>query len=386
MRAMHATMIAALLTSVAGGAAAIAQDVIPDEETCSACSIVTEQVIRIGEVDGPGALPGGPINASVDPEGRYWLFFPEEPIMVFDAGGQFIGLVGRSGDGPGEFLNPYVAAMSDDVAIVLESRPRATVLDFDFRHVRTVALSYRRIWDAPAFGPGSVLVNGLFGSPDQVRRPFNVVDVSGSSAAVTRSFGPDLEDRSSRIGLYRLRHVFDTPRGNTIWVTEQRRYHVSKWSSEGELLDSLVRQPEWFPGFPGFSKGSMGGPDTPPSPLVVGVTSDSSGRLWVFSRIAGPRWREAWAESIARYGRSTGRAVSPDVLPQPWDLTTTVVEVLDPQARRVVYRQTLDAYVIRVLPGPRVVTYLEPDLIPTVDVLTLRLDAAPVERAGRWRW
>lgn len=369
-------LIAAVLSSALAAPAAAGQELIPEEPTCATCSIVVERLARLGAGPGSAPLPGGVFAASMDARGRYWIVLSEEPIMVFDEGGGFVSTVGRMGGGPGELRHPSRIAMGQSEAIVFDDvRATATVFDLDFEHVRTVSFMRRRLWGVAVFdGPDSVLANGLFALPGEVRLPFTVVDLTSNPAAVIRSFGPDLEDRSSRVGLYRLQHVLAVPERGTFWCAETQRYHLSRWSSEGELLDSLMRQPEWFSG---FSNGTLGGPEMAPHPSIAAIAQDSAGRLWVFLRVARPGWRETWAQWVAEHGPLPRNGeVSGDALPRPWDLITTMVEVLDPRTRRVVHRQTLDAFVINVLTGPRVFAYTEPEpeFEPVVDVLSLRLD------------
>jgi hypothetical protein len=366
-----------LIPLVLGSATTHAQQVIRDELSCLRCEIVVESIARIG--DGPGSvpLPGSVAAVDVDARGRYWVVVDQEPIMVFDAAGEFVATVGEMGDGPGELRFPSHVAMAEDAAIIFDGAPRAVIFDLDFNHVRTVALTVRRLWEVAAVdGGGQVLVNGLSQPAGEVRLPFTVLDVTRSPAAIVHSFGPDLEDRSSRVGLYRLRHVLAAGADNTFWAAELQRYHLSRWRSDGERIDSLVRQPEWFSGVSRAMP--LGGPETEPDPAIAAIAQDSAGLLWVFIRVTRPGWRDTWAEWISQHGPlPAGSAeLSGDEVPPPWDQMTTTVEVLDPRARRVVHRQTLDALVVNALPGPRLVTYSEsaPAFDPVLEVIALRLD------------
>lgn len=345
---------------------------IPDGLSCPTCSIRIVARVQVGSESEAGILPGTPADVDVDSHGRYLVLVPREPLMAFDEQGNFVSEVGGFGDGPGEYRHPLLVTTGRDYIAVFEDS-RAIVFDSDFQALRTVWFDHRRISEAAFFGgTGQVLVNGLLGDATSVRLPFSIVDLSSTPVTVVREFGPDLEDRTTRAGHYRLRHVLDAPNDDTIWVAERLRYHVSKWNTVGERLDSLRRAPGWFHG---FSSGLPGGPKTAPEPTIVGISSDSVGRLWIFLRVAAPRWRETWAKWITKNGPLRDGEYPADVLPRIWELTATRVEILDPTTRRVVHSETLDGFVIGTLSDARVAIYTEaaPDYAPTLEILTLAL-------------
>jgi hypothetical protein len=86
---------------------------------------------------------------------------------------------------------------------------------------------------------------------------------------------------------------------------------------------------------------------------VVGVQEDRGGLLWVFVLVAAPTWREAWPPEAAK------RREVPAEKMAYGKLFRTTVEVIDPKAARVIARRMLNRWVIAVLPGGRVASYVE---------------------------
>jgi hypothetical protein len=100
--------------------------------------------------------------------------------------------------------------------------------------------------------------------------------------------------------------------------------------------------------------------------------------LWVFTRVPALDWRQKWIETEEKYGKIPEGAmeVDPNMVPSSWDLWETMVEVIDPIARRVIVRQQIDEYVIDVVADGRIVTYAESgaDFAPILKILSLRIE------------
>lgn len=142
-----------------------------------------------------------------------------------------------------------------------------------------------------------------------------------------------------------LYHELAPTRGGTFWSASAGSYDLFQSSADGRILRTLLRRPPWF------SRPSPVNYDwknRPPPPHFGAVLEDEDGLLWVFVRVAAGSWREAWP------------TVSPDVYEVPLrqiameKLFATMIEVIDPQAGRVLARQRIDGLVVGALPGPRV--------------------------------
>lgn len=79
----------------------------------------------------PDTTDGHPVAVRIDHQQRYWLFRREELPAVFDAQGNFLQVVGRTGDGPGEYRQPYdLLLVSRDTLLILDGNDlRGTFLD-----------------------------------------------------------------------------------------------------------------------------------------------------------------------------------------------------------------------------------------------------------------
>jgi hypothetical protein len=351
------------------GGGVTAQHVVPDGATCPRCSIETRIIASFGEAAGVAALPGTPSHVGVDAKGRYWVVFRRYPVMVFDSDGRFLRSVGTMGEGPGEFVRPWRAAAAGDYMVISEQRGRVTVFDLDFEYVRSFQLSLQ-IRDIALLGwPDHLLVNAGHPSPDGIRFPLHLVDLTEAPPVVSLSFGPDPQGEL-RDYPQRLRLGF--PDGPTVWSADRLRYRINKWNTAGQLLTTFVRQPSWFPG---LSTGGPGRADTPPDPEIAGVTTDTTEQVWVFARVPRRNWRQVWVDFAKRFGAipSGAREVPVGVTPRPWDLLSTVIEVIDPIQGRVIVRDEIDQYVLSVLPGAHAVIYTEPEpgFSPTLEVRAL---------------
>jgi hypothetical protein len=150
-----------------------------------------------------------------------------------------------------------------------------------------------------------------------------------------------------------------------LWSADKYLYRLSAWSSDGRLVRSMERKPEWFAE---RSTRMEGGPSTPPQPRIADMRFDEEGLLWVFLHIPSPRWREAWPAGGDATGEISVGRIQVDLL------YTTRIEVLDPNLGRVLTRRSLDGLVVAALPDRRAVFYRETaDGIPELLVHTLHV-------------
>src|SRR5687768_13863298 len=141
--------VAALLVTLLTQTTATAQRVIPDDPVCAKCQIEISAVARLGDVDGPGAIPTVPLAVSRDGQGRYWLTFASSMPLVFSASGQFLRETGRPGAGPNEFrsVTRVVPLPGDSILLLDPVVGRATVLTGDFTYGRAISFQSGQLWD-----------------------------------------------------------------------------------------------------------------------------------------------------------------------------------------------------------------------------------------------
>jgi hypothetical protein len=169
-----------------------------------------------------------------------------------------------------------------------------------------------------------------------------------------------------------LRRIAPVPAAG-VWISDVTEYRLRRYTLDGTQEDSLVRQPAWFPASERFGFGS---PDEAPTPGVNALRIDGEGRLWVYIDQPRSNWSAAWrGVSFPKTPfRSDAQEVRVSSLPPSYELWNTIVEVIDPNQRRVVTRKELDGHVFAVLGPDRVATYNELDSgIPVITIHKLSL-------------
>jgi hypothetical protein len=321
-------LFAAVLLVLSGQAAA--QDLVPDEPTCARCTITLREIVTLRDT-AAAHMPGKPLNVKVDGLGRYWLTYPGgAPLpLIYGPDGRFLRELGRRGEGPGEYLGgAMIAALPGDSVLVFDRnllvlRPDLTVARTITQAMSTFALEIFD-WPRGVFNklPGNVEMPG----PVYVRKPFQMVDLSGPTPRVLRSFGAGFD-----IGVTPSRTPYQ------VWVWDYSPYRIEKWSSAGERVDAIERHPSWFP------EGERPAPQRnqlPPAHLQW-VQEDSQGLVWVFISYPVGIWPEG-AGPITREMEKYFR---------------TRVEVIDPNAGRVVVSTVLDRWIVSPLPGGQAAVY-----------------------------
>jgi hypothetical protein len=160
--------------------------------------------------------------------------------------------------------------------------------------------------------------------------------------------------QSNRVGIRyevrpdRNRGLIFASRDNTeIWTATNTEYRLTKWDATLKEARTLLRKPSWWSSFDGH----LGSPSRPPSPVINAVHVDQDGLIWVFVRIAGKRWREAWPRNV-----TPAREVGYNEIEHE-KLHATLIEVVDPVSLRVLSRKRIDEYVLAALPGRRFAAY-----------------------------
>lgn len=139
-----------------------------------------QEIARIGSVDGPGALTevGG---VRIGPDGRVYVAQPqEELIRVFDAGGEPVASIGRSGGGPGEFRDlAHMGIRGDTLYVSDDNLGRVSYFDLDGRFFTSEQ------WVSPQFSrPPTVYMPtapaALLGDGTALVQPGMMVAATGS--------------------------------------------------------------------------------------------------------------------------------------------------------------------------------------------------------------
>lgn len=304
--------------------------------------------LRLGSVNQEGPeLFGEAWDVELDQLGRvYVLDRLAKAVRVFDREGRFVRSLGREGEGPGEFSNPFGLAWDRDgnLWVVDVHLRRYSVFDTAGVHLR----EYRRAvggysWPWPGrFGRGGVLyeasltaagrdhlVGFLPGEdltpvdsfPDALVIPegtdfWNLQDERGLGAIVSIPFG--------RKAMWAL-----DERAN-LWVGHSGSYSVAKRNLRGDTLLLLERAAEPIPVSTAERDGAVEGlgryathpkmdlsriPGT--KPFFQSLIPDDAGNLWVLREGPSESWFfDVFADDGAYLGR-VELPVSPSLFPPP---------------------------------------------------------------------
>jgi hypothetical protein len=388
--------IAAVVLTTGLATQARAQDNPNDRVSCATCTIRTQTILTLGARDSAGALPGQPLSATVDSQGRIWLVVPNRAPLLFARDGSFLREVGRLGDGPGEFQYPSRVMAVGDSVVVFSARGGTNVVGPNLQHARTIArLSVSQLGGVAVIEwPKLVLIAGLDPRARDSVWPLHFVDMSGVAPQAVRSFGDGGGGPLPSINTDRLiqgypapdqlfaRAVTSSGADGTFGVTKFTQYLVTKWDRNGNAEWQMRRESSWIPRKETWRLGGTAN-TTPPDARIQAIWYDSRRYLWVVAHVAQPNWQQARREfqklnppppppPAGSGGAFISRPAS-QVMPER-DLYQTMIEVLDVQARVLLTRTFLPGYVISILPDGRLVGYREaPDGTPHVDIMSATL-------------
>lgn len=340
---MRSRVIVTFWTAASVGAQA--PKVIPEASACAQCRIVVRETIVLADEQDSSAH--APVTVREDARGRFWVFRQDEAVpSVYDRTGAFLRVLGRRGQGPAEFEAAYdMLSLPGDSVLVLDDRTRrGTVLDPSLRPTRTISVPLGLRGPVLLSWPRAVLGNGA--DPVASTGSLQVWDFRQSPARRARAFGPPAGDLVSEYGL--LRQYLTRPREASIWVGGASAFRLYRWSVDGVLAERWHRAPPWLPE---ATAPRLGTPSRAPSASLVGITTDSAGRVWTVARLPGPEWKSGWP--MLRPG--TREVSTRDLVLDR--LFVTLVEVFDPRLGRIVARQTWEGYAPNALPGAGLVLY-----------------------------
>lgn len=359
------TVLASLLMPLAMAQAQEPRQ-IESHEACPECSIHLELEVTLGDRDGPGGV-GYSVAVARDEVGRYYLshVYSRHELLVFDADGSLLEVVGRAGEGPGEYAVVSLVSVTegDTVRVFDNGLRRLTVLaPFpDLSVVRTSPI------EAPVGGNrtlvaegGDLVTSGRVPTPESVGLPLHRLSSEGrlihSYGAEDPVVAPGLEPVLSR-ALAWARGTEET------WVVHPDDYRIGRWTLEGEKVTEWNRAPSWLEP---RREGWVLAPGSPPPTRVQAVAEDGEGRLWVLAQVPGEDWESALLEREGPEG--------PVYEPRDFErLFDTVVEVIDADGRLLVSERVPQYLLTFVEPG-LVVGYREtPTEMPFLDVYSVEL-------------
>jgi hypothetical protein len=338
--------------------------VIPPDPVCLECFVQVELVVSLGEEDGEGFLDF-PRAAAVSSD-HYFIVNSSlaSEIRVFDLDGRFERVLGRAGEGPGEYrvILGLNVSKGDSLHVTDMVNLRRTVLSPDLEVARSHRLPTRPVLrGCLPLEDGGCLLNGMVFTNTGKMRLLHRLDVNGK---VVRSFSDSvpasIEMRAGPTATVRTPVLMDE---TTIIAA-----HLSDFILEEHDLGLgdprrlfLLTDRDWRSNTPTAPPGTY--------PGIMDVRVDDQGRLWLLVRVGDPNWEEV----VEQRRPGLGRRAPPKVgdLNGYWD---SVIEVIDLETRRVLARERLPQYFTQFLESGDLVGFrITQDYGAVVEVYDLQL-------------
>lgn len=310
--------------------------VIPE---CRGCERTLSEVVRLGDVDGPGAI-GHVAAVTALSDARWALTDYQDPrIKIYGESGTYEGHFGRRGQGPGEFLLPsQVWTDRDGNLNVLDlTALRRTIMTASGELVRTVPISVA-FNTVAVFSDGSFVTCQPLVADDGSIRLLHVIAPDGHR---TGSLGPQVRREARRTAdTFR----FLAPSGDSaVWVGLLDRYELQLVSLSGDVLRTIRRDTDMFR--PHDGKLVAGPDDGPPRPRMVGISERPNGQLWVWLQVPDRDWQSAFVSGTDPYGRPR------QVVGDPGEYLDGILEVIDTRTARLVAQARSDMAPLSIVGG-----------------------------------
>lgn len=337
---------------------------IAPEPTCASCSIEMRRIVTLGEDEGEGFVD---VSHTVVTDGsRVFLVFrrPATEIHVFSIDGTFQRVLGREGDGPGEFrtIQALDLGPGDSLYAFDSGNARVTIFSPELdlvRSTRFLVLVKER--GALVGEDGALFINGPSPLGRQKDALLHLLNADGS---IRRSFEvPESEPGRRDEGPWgpTTRRLARGPDGH-IWVNHYAQLKFEEFDSSGELLKVFQESPPWWvEAKPFTSQEAHAGSWPKPNSLVKDLAVDDDGLVWILSLTPDANW----ASAVDRNGR-------------PVDLhryVDSILEVIDPRTGRMLLRRMIDPE-IRGFAAAGIVWVNRQTVegFPRIDLLEVRLE------------
>jgi hypothetical protein len=315
---------------------------IAERDRCTECSVIITRGPTFGTDSGDGMVESSGSVVSQDSRGRFYVVgnYPTE-VKVYDSNGRFLRTIGRSGEGPGEFMGiaKVIATPGDSLVVLDQVQARYSILDPHYRFIRSGRLPFGPEYQSLRLPDGTFVFSLPLHTPERIGLPLHHVDQSGT---IKRSFG-------SETGVYRpdvpyLDRRSISPHGSrTIWSAYHTQYVIDQLDVvTGRIIRRVERRTSWFP--PNLRPRT--GPRDPdrPEPFLSRVAQGPDGLLWVQLIVPDPDWKDALGT------RSADNPVHVSIADID-GYEDTIIEVLDPGTGRLMASHRFDRSLTLFGPG-----------------------------------
>lgn len=310
---------------------------VSGDVSCDDCVITLDTVATLGGWDDSGIPVITPFSrVAVDHQGRFLITHLTNPaISVFSPSGEFLGMVGQRGEGPGEYEAIAHVNVGPRFIHVFDFRRGRTVLGRDFEVVR-IDPSPGPVLSSVVLGTDEVAYAVQAAEPATVGHQLHILNLAGR---INRFGG----DPPLAPGPQSQRFVVAGD-DRSFWAVRQQANRLVRWDLEPEPRVSRVLDRTVEP-FEAHNPPA----ETWPRSLNVGGMLDESG-LWIAWQTPDPEW----TERISPGGQ----------IPEaPWQTVLDGwLDLIDPETGRTLARYRGDDALLGFAHGSRyVVAYHEPD-------------------------
>jgi hypothetical protein len=345
-------------------ASASQQDTIVIHGTCSDCEIRLEPIATLGGADLPFEVDFRS-SVAVMSDGSF-LVAPTMntgEVGVFDPAGQFERVVGREGQGPGEYqrISTIRVGPGDTVHVIEYGLVSKLGPDLAFLNRMPLQSPPPDQWTVLPSGDLVVLAVRLGGNTPPMR-----LHVMGRDGRYVTSFAPApraysrTDDHDERIGA-----LWPSRRYGGLWYAKQNRYALDLYVDH-EPQRSIVRELDWFQPWEGDLPGE--GFQRPPRPQLTSIAERPDGLLTVVINRADANWQE-----LPRTGTLDRNRVFDGV-----------IEVLDPVAGEVIATMETEDRIAGVIGDGTLIYIARQDSVGRVRIYVYRI-VLPESRYGTHR-
>lgn len=353
---------------------------------CNGCIVAASRIARLGRAADQEVLTKWPVRVVRNSRGHYFVASPGSDARVFkyDSTGRFLKLIGRRGQGPGEFTGiSDIAISAGDSLLVFARGNRLLVFSSEDRFAREVRLelSARSIPSGGFLRDGRIVTSGVTTKASGVGLALHLLSVEGTY--LRGVCGPSVlrDGRNQPL----LNRVFWLAPDDGVWAIEPGNYRIERCDVTGQTTMILVGQPAWtnirpvseldakapqpiamirtkkIPG----GKEADHGISAPLSRDILPVTAfdniwtDSIGRVWLSARVPDIDWRTSLGPNGERDEYSDA-------------LYDTQVEIIDPRTAQVIASTRLPFRTVDALGGNRLAASAEsPEGLLVIDIWQL---------------
>jgi hypothetical protein len=208
-------------------------------------TVELRELLRIGSLEGPTDAFGNVGGVALGPANRLYVADDlSHDVRVFDADGVLVRVIGRKGQGPGEFELPWEVAVDDaDTLMVWDQRlMRVSVFDPQGGFRRSFRVPRQWLVNSVRIMPNGNLLLAAFGSADSYG--LHVLDRDGE---LISEFGPVEVDPNIYAGFVGSLYggAADMTGAGEIVYTRKSPYELLLFDSKGKHLKSCVGAEDW---------------------------------------------------------------------------------------------------------------------------------------------